>query len=239
MTVDLDQIKSVFKGNFIIEPGLLRQKLSPIRAIVFDWDGVFNDGIKNENGSSSFSEVDAMGTNLLRFNHYLQVKNNLFVAIISGEKNPLAFSFARREHFNEVYYKVRHKAAAINHLCQFNHLQPEEIAFIFDDVLDFSAAKICGVRIMVGRDSNPLLADFAVNNNLVDYITFADGGQYAVRESAELIMALSGQYEQTIRQRMEFSDGYKHYWQMRNLVEPLFYTTDEAAIIHHSPQTTP
>jgi 3-deoxy-D-manno-octulosonate 8-phosphate phosphatase (KDO 8-P phosphatase) len=236
MTVSSQQIRSVFKGRFLIEPELLQQKLSQIRAIVFDWDGVFNNGVKNENGSSSFSEIDAMGTNLLRFDHYLVSQDNLFTAIISGEKNPLAFSFVRREHFNEMYYKIRHKAGAIDHLCKFNNLEPHEIAFVFDDVLDFSAAKICGATIMVGRNSNPLLIEFAVNNNLVDYITSADGGNYAVRETAELIMALNGKFNETIQQRMDFSDDYKRYWQMRNLIEPAFYTTDENVIIQQTPQ---
>jgi 3-deoxy-D-manno-octulosonate 8-phosphate phosphatase (KDO 8-P phosphatase) len=236
MTVSSQHIRSVFKGRFLIEPELLQQKLSGIRAIVFDWDGVFNNGVKNENGSSPFSEIDAMGTNLLRFDHYLISQNNLFTAIISGEKNPLAFSFVRREHFNEMYYKIRHKADAIDHLCKFNNLKPHEIAFVFDDVLDFSAAKICGARIMVGRNSNPLLTDFAVNNNLVDYITSTDGGNYAVRETTELIMALNGKYNETIQQRMDFSDDYKRYWQLRNLIEPAFYTTDENVIIQQTPQ---
>jgi 3-deoxy-D-manno-octulosonate 8-phosphate phosphatase (KDO 8-P phosphatase) len=236
MTVSLQQIKSVFKGSFLIEPKLLQQKLAGVRAIVFDWDGVFNDGVKNENGSSAFSEIDAMGTNLLRFNHYLVSGDNLVTAIISGEKNPLAFSFARREHFNEMYYKIRHKAEAIDHLCKFNSLKPHEIAFVFDDVLDFSAAKICGARIMVGRNSNPLLTDFAINNGLADYITSADGGNYAVRETVELIMALSGKFNESIQQRMDFSDDYKRYWQMRNLIEPAFYTTDENVILQQTPQ---
>jgi len=235
MNYTSDQIKFNFTGRFIIEPEILQQRLSRVRAFVFDWDGVFNNGIKNENGSSAFSEVDAMGTNLLRFNHYLNTKMSLFTAIISGEKNHLAFVFAKREHFNEVYYKIRNKAEALNHLCKFNNLQPEEIAFVFDDALDFSAAKLSGVRIMVGRISNPLLTDFAISNNLVDYITSSDGGNYAVREAVELVMALSGKYNDTLEHRMEFSDEYKHFWQMRNSVDPAFYTTDEIVIIQHTP----
>ena len=73
-------------------------------------------------------------------------------------------------------------------------------------------------------------------NNLVDYITSADGGNYAVRETVELIMALSGKHNETIQQRMDFSDDYKRYWQMRNLIEPAFYTTDENIIIQQTPQ---
>jgi 3-deoxy-D-manno-octulosonate 8-phosphate phosphatase (KDO 8-P phosphatase) len=235
MIVNFTQITSLFKGKFIVDPAALQKKLSGIRAFVFDWDGVFNNGIKNENGSSAFSEIDAMGTNLLRFNHYLLSKNNLFTAIISGEKNQLAFIFAKREHFSEVYYRIRNKAEALHHLCKFNDLQPHEVGFIFDDALDFSAAELCGLRIMVGRNCNPLLIDFAVRNNLVDYITYADGGNHAVRESVELLTALSGKYNETLQHRMDFSDDYNHYLQIRNLTEPLFYTTDQLAIIQQTP----
>ncbi len=236
MTVSFNEIKSLFTGRFLTDPEILQKKLSYIRAFVFDWDGVFNNGTKNENGSSAFSEVDAMGTNLLRFNHYILSRNNLFTAIISGEKNQLAFIFAKREHFNEVYYKIRNKAEALNHLCKLNNLHSHEVAFVFDDVLDFSAAKIAGARIMVGRRSNPLLTDFAINNNLVDYISSTDGGNHAVREAVELVMALSGKYDETLRQRMDFSDDYKQYWELRNSVETQFYTTDQKAIIQQTPQ---
>jgi 3-deoxy-D-manno-octulosonate 8-phosphate phosphatase (KDO 8-P phosphatase) len=231
MDVDFNQITTLFKGQFLIEPADIQKRLAAVRALIFDWDGVFNNGIKNENGSSAFSEVDAMGTNLLRFCHYLHSKNPPFTAIISGEKNELAFSFARREHFNEVYYGIRHKREAVHHICKFHNLDPGQIAFIFDDVLDFSAAEICGLRIMVGRTGNPLLIEFAKQNHLADYITEADGGHYAVRETTELLMALSGSFAQAIGERMRFSDEYKNYWQLRNLTGPVFYTSKDAVTI--------
>ena len=54
MNLEADQIPEFFKGTFLTDPSLIRQKFFNAKAFVFDWDGVFNDGYKNENGSSFF-----------------------------------------------------------------------------------------------------------------------------------------------------------------------------------------
>ena len=66
-------------AEFVISAEEIAQKFSQIKAFVFDWDGVFNTGEKNGGGSSSFNEIDSMGTNLLRFSYYL--KNKQFHSI--------------------------------------------------------------------------------------------------------------------------------------------------------------
>ncbi len=53
-------------GSFVTPVEELIQKLDECRAVVFDWDGVFNAGRKGQASSSGFSEVDSMGTNMLR-----------------------------------------------------------------------------------------------------------------------------------------------------------------------------
>lgn len=235
MSVDTSHITEFFKGRFLAKPPLLIKKLSGIKAFVFDWDGVFNNGVKDDNGSSPFSEVDAMGTNLLRFNHFLSNGQPPLIAIFSGETNKAAFNLARREHFHAVYYKVPNKIKALNHFCEMHQLEPMDIAFIFDDVLDFSVAHLCGLRIMVSRASNPLLIDFAEKNRLADYITFNDGNGHAVRESVELITGLSGKYHETIEDRMHYATGYQQYLEMRNKPVPVFYTLTDNKITEQTP----
>ncbi|MFM7838489.1 MAG: hypothetical protein ACKO6K_02890, partial [Chitinophagaceae bacterium] len=66
MLPNQEQLMALFSGEFITSLPHLQEKLSNVRAYVFDWDGVFNEGFKNEQGSSAFSEIDAMGINLLR-----------------------------------------------------------------------------------------------------------------------------------------------------------------------------
>jgi 3-deoxy-D-manno-octulosonate 8-phosphate phosphatase (KDO 8-P phosphatase) len=230
MNTEQDQILSQFKGRFLTTPELFLQKLSGIKAYVFDWDGVFNDGFKDDNGSSAFSEIDAMGTNLLRFNHYLGHAGIPATAIISGEKNKAAFTLAKREHFDAVYYKIAHKADALTHFCKRMQLRSGEVAFVFDDVLDFSAAELCGLRFLLPRACNPMLINFAIQKGLVDYLTDSDGGHHAVREVSELITALSGKYDETITGRMQSSESYQKFLRKRNQPETFFATVIESVI---------
>jgi len=227
---DLEQIRKFFKGQFLAPPAAILEKLHGVKAFVFDWDGVFNNGAKDNGGSSPFNEVDAMGTNLLRFNHYLRNKSVPVTAIISGEMNKAAFSLAKREHFEAVYYNIKHKKEALDHLCSFKNILPSEVAYFFDDVLDLAIAEHCGLRIMMHRASNPLLLNLVQEKNMADYITAADGGNNGLRESAELLMGLTGSYDDTIMQRVHNSEHYRQYIVIRNTPESIFYTTVNSKI---------
>jgi 3-deoxy-D-manno-octulosonate 8-phosphate phosphatase (KDO 8-P phosphatase) len=218
-------IPDIFKGRFLADVKSLQEKLFQVKAFVFDWDGVFNNGSKDGSGGSTFSEIDAMGTNLLRFNHYLRRAAVPLSVIITGEHNLPAFAFAQREHFDTVYFKTPHKQQALRHLCAAHGLQPAEIAFVFDDVLDLPIAAEAGLRLMVARKANPLLLDFAADKGWADYITHCSGNSHAVREAAELLLALSGQYHATIQHRIDFSEMYTQYLQARNQQKTQFYTT--------------
>lgn len=52
-------------GEFITPYLRIAEKNKNIRAYIFDWDGVFNDGIKGDGINSPFYEADAMGVNML------------------------------------------------------------------------------------------------------------------------------------------------------------------------------
>lgn len=219
-----------FKGVFVSSTTTVKQKLKQIKVFVFDWDGVFNDGRKNIDGHSSFSEVDSMGINLMRFSYYLTYKKLPVTVVITGEHNELAFSFAKRENFHAVYYKTANKDRAIVHLCEQYNVSPADILFVFDDVLDFSAAKLAGVRFMVGRPANPLLYEFAIDNRLVDYITKFDGNHNAIREISEMVMAMGNNFDITIDNRMKFSEAYRDYLALRKSVDPEFFTAKDNQI---------
>src|SRR4051812_30130410 len=95
-----EEIKQYFRGRFVTDFAVIEQRLQYIKAFIFDWDGVFNNGHKNADGNSSFSETDSMGMNLLRFNHYIRKKDQPITAVITGESNKTAFFFTKREHFH-------------------------------------------------------------------------------------------------------------------------------------------
>lgn len=229
--MDINTVVSHFKGSFITPADEIAKKLSGIKAFVFDWDGVFNNGVKDENGTSSFSEIDAMGTNLMRFNHYLRNNDVPVVAIISGERNAMAWTLAKRESFDGVYSGIKFKAEALQHICELHDLKPEEVCFVFDDVLDFSVAAAVGLRIMIPRASSPLLTEYAVQHKMVDYLTACEGGNGAVREAVELLMGMSGKYSETIDNRMNFTETYRAYLETRNMTMPAFYISKDSKIV--------
>jgi len=216
-----------FKGEFVSSPTTVKQKLKQIKAFVFDWDGVFNDGRKNLEGHSGFSEPDSMGVNLMRFSYFLTHKQLPATALITGENNKLAFLFAKRESFNNVYYKAASKEKALMHFCNEHKISPADVLFVFDDVLDFSVAKLCGVRFMIGRPANPLLAEFAAEHRLVDYITRYNGNNYGVREVSELVMGMGNNFDVAVEHRMKFSEAYKDYLALRNRVQPQFFSAKD------------
>lgn len=206
-------------GEFVSSPSAILDKLKSIKAFIFDWDGVFNNGSKTESAGSSYSEVDSMGTNMLRFGYWLFHNQNLpFVAIITGEDNQTAIKLAERECFHHFYYNFKNKVVAFEHFMDTFGLKPEEVAFVFDDVLDIPVSKICGLKFMINRQGSPLFTEHIKKLQYCDYITGQTGGNHAVREVCELILGLSEQYEQVIQERTDFSPLYAEYLEQRKKI---------------------
>ncbi len=231
MHSDITSIFANLGGDFITPPESLTEKIKTIKAFVFDWDGVFNDGTKNEQGSSNFSEVDSMGTNLLRFGWWLLQDKMPYTAIISGERNLLSFQLVQREHYHACYFRIKHKIEALEHFMSTRNLKAEEVAFFFDDALDLSIAEKCGVRILIRHKGNPLFQRYVVENHLVDYITAQEGGNFAVREGCELLLGLAGIHDQTITERLNFYPHYERYFSERQKIESQFFTLEHGTFV--------
>jgi 3-deoxy-D-manno-octulosonate 8-phosphate phosphatase (KDO 8-P phosphatase) len=222
-------------AQFLMIPETLAFNVKGVKAFIFDWDGVFNDGQKNENGTSNFNEIDSMGVNLLRFSYWLNYKRMPLTAVISGERNSASFYWTNREHFTSCYYKIAKKADALQHFCALHKLKPSEVAFVFDDVLDLSIAKLVGVRIFISRKANPLFNEYVVKNKLADYITANESNHYAVREICEMIMGLQDNYDKVVSERVSYSPAYKTYIESRNSMPTNYYTKQDESIVELNP----
>ena len=232
-----ENVASIFEkmgGEFKTSPILLSEKLKNIKALVFDWDGVWHDGKKDGSGKSTFSEVDSMGLNLLRFGFYLEQGKIPVTLIITGENNVTAFDFAKREHLDGVLFKAKNKLEFFEFLLQQWHLKPEEVLFVFDDVLDLAMAAKCGVRYFISRSGSPLLTNFVTEKQLADYATANEGGKNAVREICDLSLGLLGNFDEVIAGRMSFSARYAQYWDVRNTQQVRYFTKEEEQIIEVS-----
>lgn len=202
-------------GEFFTPPSVFLEKLKGIRAVLFDWDGVFNEGFKQGSEGSVFSEVDAMGTNLLRYALWKQTGKQPITAVITGEDNPPARVLSEREHFHQLYLKSKNKAAVFEQFCSRHALKPEEVLFFFDDVLDLEVSRRCGARVMIRRRATALLNEFSKSNGMVDYLTGCSGGDHGLREGCEMVMGLMGHFDTVVRDRMLFSTDYQAYLEER------------------------
>jgi|TARA_Y100000385_G_scaffold291991_1_gene375606 3-deoxy-D-manno-octulosonate 8-phosphate phosphatase (KDO 8-P phosphatase) len=234
----LEHTQHIFEakgGVFITPPFVLAKKLKNIKAILFDWDGVFNEGNKGGGNHSGFSEIDSMGTNMLRFSSWLKQEESMLIsAIVTGANNEVSLDFAAREHFDKVYFGVTDKKQALKHLVEDCGLKKEEIAFFYDDILDLSIAKEVGVRVFVRSDAKVAFSEYVKHNQLADYITAFSGGAHGVREACEMLMELHFNYLECIQERVAFSETYSRYLKERNNGGTIYYTKNsEGEIIEH------
>lgn len=212
--MELTQLEDAFVdigGHFLTSSFDLRERMNNIKAIVFDWDGVFNDGHKQKDNSSTYSVVDGLGVNMLRFGYFLAQKQMLHTAVITGEQNPICREWTEGEHFDQLYFKSKDKPLAFQHFCDTHGLKHEEVIYVYDDILDLPVAEKAGIRLAVGRLANPLLLEYIEQNHLADYISSCQGHEHAVREFCELLLAILNQHFTVIKHRSEFSSDFQDF----------------------------
>lgn len=221
--MDVAKAYKALGGEFVTSPMALKKRLESIKALVFDWDGVFNAGAKGEDFPSSFNEPDSMGINLFRYFLWKQAKSTLpITGIITGADNPTAKYFAEREHLHFVFSSYKDKRLALDEFCSMHGFQPSEVCFFFDDVLDFSVAELVGLRIMIRREGSLLTQKYAAEHGLVDYYTGLHGDSGAIREAIEMMLGLSNAFEGVVDGRVALSPEYLQYWSDRQAVKTTF-----------------
>lgn len=223
-------------GQFIRSAFDIQQRLRQVHALVFDWDGVFNDGSKGFKSQSNFTEVDTLGIHLLRYGLYRATGHLPAIAIISGQENPSALYLAQRDHYTAVYSRSRDKVKALRHLCDKTGLTPGQTAYFYDDLLDLSVAQEVGLRFAVGRLANPLLLDYIEHHHLADYISACQGQEHAVREFCELLLGILGEYDTVLESRLAADEKHQEYARLRNEVSTTFYRDQGGHLNAYQPE---
>ena len=209
--IELEDHFNAAGGQFISSAFTMRQKLQNIKAFIFDWDGVFNDGFKHSTTGSGFSEVDSAGLRLLRYAYYLVNQKNAPLAIITGAENPSAKWLLEKQDGNALYQKAFDKNVALQHFCNKHGLKAHEIAFVYDDVIDLKITEKCGLSFCIGRLANPLFMNYVEEKSLADYITASQGNEHGVREVCELLVGLYGNYNACLEGLLKSDDSYRQH----------------------------
>ncbi|MCX8081491.1 MAG: phosphatase [Bacteroidia bacterium] len=201
----------------------LSSKLSKIKCILLDWDGVFNNGFKFREGSG-FSETDSMGLNLFRYFFYRQNGQVPVCALISGEKNDVSFYFAEREHLHACYFKIKDKKIALEDVLERYKLREYEVLYFFDDVLDLPVARRVGLRAYVHHPSREKFLNYLKDEKLFDIYSDLGGVNHALREIIEHLIYLSGEWYNVLKDRENYTPYYKEYIAFRNNICVNFLT---------------
>lgn len=163
----------------------LQEKAARIKLLILDVDGVLTDGKlffdHDGNEYKSFNSQDGHGIKLLR-------QTGVEVAVISGRKSPAVALRMNNLGISHVYQGHEDKRAAFQELLVKLSLNPEEIAYAGDDLLDLPIMSRVGLAIAVDNaaDTVKLYAHWS---------TLRRGGEGAVREICDLIMQSQGHYD--------------------------------------------
>ena len=155
-----------------------KKKWAAIKAIAFDFDGVFTDNrvYVMENGDEAVvcNRSDGMGISML-------IARGVPLVIISTEKNPVVA--ARGAKLNlEVIQGVNDKLPKLVEWASTNGLTLDQVAFLGNDVNDVECLRRSGLGVAVA-DAYPAALDAA------DFVLTGKGGHGAVREIADLWLA--------------------------------------------------
>jgi 3-deoxy-D-manno-octulosonate 8-phosphate phosphatase (KDO 8-P phosphatase) len=158
-----------------------------VRLILFDVDGVLTDGrviLGGEDEHKAFDIKDGHGIRMLQ-------RHGVAAGIISGRSSRAVERRARELDIRHVYQDCGDKLPRCRQLLKELALEPEQAAFVGDDVVDLPALLHVGFAIAV-RDAHPVVKRYA------HWITPSAGGRGAAREACELILHAQGNYSAEI-----------------------------------------
>lgn len=167
----------------------LTKKLSKVRFLLLDVDGVLTDGriVYDANGDDAkFYDVhDGLGVYLLGL---MGIKTILITAKGSRSIKPRA----KDMRVEAVYENILPKTKVYEKVLRRYRLKDEEICFVGDDLVDLCVLRRAGVPV---APRNAALEA----KRLCVYVTKKDGGRGAVRELAELILKSKGLWKKALQ----------------------------------------
>ena len=152
---------------------------SGLKLIAFDVDGVFTDGriLLSDDGveSKAFCTQDGFGIRQL-------LKAGFEVAVISGRKSEAAARRMAELGIRHVILECADKAAAFDRIARELGISAAEAAYVGDDIPDLPLLAKVGYPVAVANAVSAV-------REFCDYTTEAAGGNGAVREVCELVLA--------------------------------------------------
>jgi len=161
------------------------QKISKVKLLALDVDGVLTDGTINMGVEGeifkAFNAKDGLGISCA-------LRNGLHIAIITGRKSPIIHNRAQELGIKLLCEGVKEKYSELLRISKELNLEQEEVAYMGDDLNDLAGFRAAGVKFAPADAVDEVCA-------AADYITLKNGGHGAVREVIEKILSSQGLWQ--------------------------------------------
>ena len=161
------------------------EKAKQIKLVIFDVDGVLTDGslFYGDDGQEykAFNSRDGHGMKMLQ-------ATGVQIAIITGRTSNVVEHRMKNLGITHVYQGRLEKLPAFEELISKLRLQPQQVAYVGDDVVDLPIMIRAGLAITV-----PSAHELAKQH--AHWITAQAAGAGAARDICEMIMKAQGNYE--------------------------------------------
>jgi 3-deoxy-D-manno-octulosonate 8-phosphate phosphatase (KDO 8-P phosphatase) len=159
----------------------LRQRLSQVKLLALDVDGIMTDGglYYTDSGEviKKFNVKDGQGLKLV-------MQAGIEVAIISADSSSATLHRAQKLGIAHTFLGVEAKLTVLKDLCEKLSLSLSQVAYAGDDINDLPILKVVGCPVTVANA-------ISINKTYAIYITTLLGGQGAVREICDLLISNS------------------------------------------------
>lgn len=171
----------------------IRNRAGRVKLVLMDVDGVLTDGKyfhvpHPQGGLFEVKMFDSQDGIALQWLHRMGIRTG----VISGRDAESTRERARTSHMAYCYMGNTEKLPIFREILEDSGLEPEEIAYIGDDLTDAILMRRVGLAVAVANAVPEVKA-------LAHYVTAAAGGAGAVREATELILDAQGKWEQILR----------------------------------------
>jgi 3-deoxy-D-manno-octulosonate 8-phosphate phosphatase (KDO 8-P phosphatase) len=150
----------------------LRSRLSQVKLLALDVDGVLTDGglYYSDSGEEfkKFNVKDGQGLKLI-------LQAGIEVALITASTSQSVIHRAKKLGIIHTFIGVENKLLVLKNICHKLNINLEQVAYIGDDVNDIPVLQAVGCPLTVADA-------MAANKESAIYVTELAGGQGAVRE---------------------------------------------------------
>lgn len=166
----------------------MEDKLSGVKLLVLDVDGVLTDGSINMGNEGeifkAFNAKDGMGISCA-------LRSGVQIAIVTGRKSIIIHNRAQELGIQLLREGVKDKFMEVQQLCVELGLSKNQVAYMGDDLNDLPAFKAAGATFAPSDAVAEVKA-------IADFVTVAIGGRGAVREAIERILRAQGVWEDIV-----------------------------------------